>query len=115
MAITNFVDLVAAAQRGGPRGIVAVGAQQDTVLEAIKQELRQAVAGAINETFGVEHDPVVEIPPRRELGDLAFPAGLHLARVLKRNPRAIAEELAAALDLPDSVREVRHRPGALAA
>jgi len=77
------------------------------VLEGIKQELRQVVAGAIKDTFGVEHEPVVEIPPRRELGDLAFPAGLHLARVLKRNPRAIAEELAAALPLPATVREVR--------
>lgn len=77
------------------------------MLEGIKQELRQAVADAIEKTFGVEHEPVVEVPPRRELGDLAFPAGLHLARVLKRNPRAIAEELVGALELPDSVVEAR--------
>jgi arginyl-tRNA synthetase len=76
-------------------------------LEGIKQEMRQAVAGAIREAFGIEHEPVVEFPPRRDLGDLAFPAGLHLARVLKRNPRLIAEELAAHLEVPDWVREVR--------
>ena len=33
-----------------------------------------------------------EIPPRRELGDLAFPAALQLARVLKRPPREIAQD-----------------------
>jgi arginyl-tRNA synthetase len=77
------------------------------VLEQIRQQLRTAVADAIRERFGIEHDPVVEIPPRRELGDFAFPAGLHLARDLKRNPRAIAEDLVEGLALPDSVREAR--------
>ena len=77
------------------------------MLEGIKGELRQAVADRIRECFDIEHEPVVEIPPRRELGDLAFPAGLHLARILKRNPRAIAEELADGFDGPASVREIR--------
>ncbi|MDH3405121.1 MAG: arginine--tRNA ligase [Acidobacteriota bacterium] len=77
------------------------------MLDRIRQELRSAVAKGIRERFGLDHDPVVEIPPRRELGDFAFPAGLHLARVLKRSPRAIAEELAASLELPASVREAR--------
>ncbi len=77
------------------------------MLDQIKQELRAAVADGIRELFGIDHDPVVEIPPRRELGDFAFPAGLHLARVLKRSPRVIAEELARGLALPDSVRETR--------
>src|SRR5436305_4999011 len=49
----------------------------------------------------------LEVPPRRGLGDLSSPAGLQLARVLKRNPRAIAEELAAALRRPDVVRDVQ--------
>ncbi|HEV2846096.1 MAG TPA: arginine--tRNA ligase [Thermoanaerobaculia bacterium] len=65
------------------------------------------LAATIQERFGVEHQPVLEVPPRRELGDLSSPAGLQLARVLKRNPRAIAEELAAALKRPGMVRDVR--------
>ncbi len=57
--------------------------------------------------YGIEHDPVVEIPPRRELGDLAFPAPLHLAKTLRRKPREIAGEVAAAWQLPAGVRELR--------
>lgn len=47
MTITNFVDLVAAAQRGGPKAIVAVGAQQDTVLEAIAAAQARGIARGI--------------------------------------------------------------------
>ena len=49
----------------------------------------------------------LEVPPRRELGDLAFPAALHLAQALKRKPREIAEELAAGLRRGGVVREGR--------
>jgi arginyl-tRNA synthetase len=73
----------------------------------LKNRLSAALAATIQERFGVEHQPVLEVPPRRELGDLSSPAGLQLARVLKRNPRAIAEELAAALKRPDAVRDVQ--------
>ena len=73
----------------------------------LKKQLAAALAATIRERFGVEHEPVLEVPPRRELGDLSSPAGLQLARVLKRNPRAIAEELAAALERPGIVRDVR--------
>ncbi len=73
----------------------------------LKNQLSAALAATIQERFGVEHQPVLEVPPRRDLGDLSSPAGLQLARVLKRNPRAIAEELAAALRRPDAVRDVQ--------
>jgi arginyl-tRNA synthetase len=62
----------------------------------LKRELAAALAATIQERFGVEHEPVLEVPPRRELGDLSSPAAMQLARVLRRNPRAIAEELAGA-------------------
>jgi arginyl-tRNA synthetase len=45
-----------------------------------------------------------EIPPRTELGDVAFPVAFEVAKRLKQekgeraNPRAIAEELKAALE-----------------
>ncbi|MES1242548.1 MAG: arginine--tRNA ligase [Acidobacteriota bacterium] len=73
----------------------------------LKAQLAEELARAIRERFGVEHPPVIEVPPRRELGDLASPAGMQLARVLKRNPRAIAEELAGALQRPALVRDVQ--------
>jgi arginyl-tRNA synthetase len=73
----------------------------------LRAQLAAELARTIRDRFGVEHEPVIEVAPRRELGDLASPAGMQLARVLKRNPRAIAEELAAALQRPEIVREVR--------
>ena len=77
------------------------------MLTALKQELSDLVERRISELFGIDHTPQVEVPPRRELGDLAFPAALHLARTLKRNPRQIGEELAEGLPTPAWVREVQ--------
>jgi arginyl-tRNA synthetase len=73
----------------------------------LKNLLSATLAATIQERFGIDHQPVLEVPPRRELGDLSSPAGLQLARMLKRNPRAIAEELAAALERPAAVRDVQ--------
>jgi arginyl-tRNA synthetase len=70
----------------------------------MKAELQALLKARIRELFGVEHEPVVEVPPRRELGDLAFPAALHLARQVKKPPRAIAQELLAGLAPPPWVR-----------
>ena len=63
------------------------------MLTGLKRELAAGLAEVIRDAFGVEHDPIVEVPPRRELGDLAFPAPLQLARVLRRKPRDIAQDL----------------------
>ncbi len=70
----------------------------------LKRELAEAVGRAVRERFAVHHEAAIEVPPRRELGDLASPAAMQLARVLKRRPRDIAEELKGALELPPSVR-----------
>ena len=77
------------------------------MLAAWKRELAAGLAEAIRTTFGVDHAPVAEVPPRRALGDLAFPAALHLARTLKRKPREIAEELVRTWRPPAGVREIR--------
>ena len=74
---------------------------------ALEGELKSLLAARIRELYGVEHAPVVEVPPRRELGDFAFPAPLHLARSLKKPPRAIAQELLDGFAAPTWVREVR--------
>ena len=73
----------------------------------LKTRLAADLARAIRERFGVEHEPMLEVPPRRELGDLSSPAAMQLARILKRNPRAIAEELAAAFEPPEMPAMVR--------
>jgi len=77
------------------------------MLTALKTELASRVADCIRDLYGVEHQPTVEIPPRRELGDLSFPAALQLAREVRKNPREIGRELADALELPPIVKELR--------
>ncbi len=72
----------------------------------LKAELAAEMARAIQTLYGVDHEPLLEVPPRRELGDLAFPAALQLARALKRPPRAIAQELAGAFRPPPAVAAV---------
>ena len=74
---------------------------------ALKRRLALDLRGAIGAAFGVEHEPVVEVPPRRELGDLAFPAALHLARALRQKPRQIAEALLPHFRPGAPVREAR--------
>jgi arginyl-tRNA synthetase len=76
-------------------------------LAAAKRRAADSLAEEIRRKLGVEHAPVVEVPPRRGLGDLALPAPLHLARALKRKPREIAQELADGWSLPAGVRELR--------
>ena len=77
------------------------------MLGAEKRRLASALAATLRELYGVDHEPVVEVPPRRALGDLAFPAALHLAKTLGRKPREIAAEIATAWRLPAGVRELR--------
>ena len=77
------------------------------MLSDFKSELSRLLADRIKSLYGVDYEPVVEVPPRRDLGDLAFPAALHLARTLKRNPRSIAAELAADFPSPDFVHDLR--------
>ncbi len=78
-----------------------------TMLKGLKAELSRCLAAQIRSVFNVEHTPVVSIPPRRALGDLAFPAALHLARELRKKPRDIATELLDGLHFPAPVKSVR--------
>ena len=52
----------------------------------------------------------IEYPPKRELGDLATPVAFELARRLRKAPRVIAQELAAALGPIDGVDRVEAAP-----
>jgi arginyl-tRNA synthetase len=76
------------------------------MLQPLKGELAERLRKVIAELYGVEHHPVVEMPPRRELGDLALPAALHLARELKARPREIAERLREALATPPGIERI---------
>jgi arginyl-tRNA synthetase len=70
---------------------------------------QEAIADAIRRRFDVSEVPsfAVEVPPNRALGDLAVTVAFQLARVLRKAPRAIAQDLAAALNgIPGVARVV---------
>jgi arginyl-tRNA synthetase len=74
------------------------------VIPGLKRELESAVSEACLRVFGVPAPRIVlETPPKVELGDLACPVAFELAKILRRPPRKIAEELAPALALPSVV------------
>ena len=74
------------------------------MIPGLKGELESAISEACLRVFGVPAPRIVlETPPKVELGDLACPVAFELAKVLKRPPRKIAEELAPALALPSVV------------
>ncbi|MFL6256748.1 MAG: arginine--tRNA ligase, partial [Pyrinomonadaceae bacterium] len=79
----------------------------------LQQSLRERVRAAAAEKFGVELEQLPsEVPPRTELGDLAFPIAFELAKRIKqatgekRNPRVIAEELKQVLEADAAVARV---------
>ena len=82
-------------------------------LVEIQDRLKQEARAAASELFSIELEQVsAEIPPRPELGDLAFPLSFELAKRIKQstgektNPRAIAEQLKARLEKVAEVARV---------
>ena len=79
----------------------------------LQERLRARVRSTASAKFGVELENVpAEVPPRTELGDLAFPVAFELAKRIKqqtgekRPPRAIAEELRQELEAVEDVARV---------
>ncbi len=82
----------------------------------IHRLVRARIAEAVTRLYDIPpDDPVlsaipVEPAPRRALGDLAVPLAFELARRLRKAPRAIAQELAAALGAIEGVSRVEAAP-----
>jgi len=79
----------------------------------LQNDLKDTLRRAAHELFNVELEQIaMEVPPRTELGDLAFPIAFELAKQIKqktgekRAPRAIAEALKAKLDAISSGNRV---------
>src|SRR5690606_35726337 len=75
--------------------------------------LRDRVREIASQKFDTELDQIAaEVPPKTELGDLAFPVAFELAKLIKQstgekqNPRAIAEDIKAELELFEFVDRV---------
>jgi arginyl-tRNA synthetase len=65
----------------------------------IQKNVHAAVRAAVQRQFGLADVPAfaIETPPSRALGDLAVTVAFQLARTLRKAPRAIAQDLAAAI------------------
>jgi arginyl-tRNA synthetase len=78
-------------------------------------DVRRRVKDCLRDSFQLEDVEVtVEFPPSPDLGDLALPTALPLARRLRKNPRDIAQALADGLaDMPGLARTEIAGPGYL--
>ncbi len=79
----------------------------------LQDKLRVGIRVAASELFEVDLEQIVsEVPPRTELGDLAFPVAFELAKQIKkqtgekRAPRTIAEALKSNLETIEEVARV---------
>ena len=82
-------------------------------LSELQKTLREIVKNTAQENFNITLDNfAAEVPPKTELGDLAFPVAFELAKQYKqqtgekKNPREIAETLKANLEKEDFVERV---------
>jgi arginyl-tRNA synthetase len=82
-------------------------------LSELPQSLREKVSETARNNFGIELEHIAaEVPPKTELGDLAFPVAFELAKRIKqasgekKNPREIAENLKTALETFDFVEKI---------
>jgi arginyl-tRNA synthetase len=78
----------------------------------VQRLVHDAVTDAAHRLFpGVELPPFnVEVPPSRTLGDLAVPIAFQLARPLKRAPKAIAQEISAAMGPVPGIERITVAP-----
>jgi arginyl-tRNA synthetase len=84
------------------------------VILPVQHDVSARLRAVVQSTFGLAPADVpaivIELPPRRALGDLAVPVAFELARQLRKPPRVIAQELAAALGPIDGVTRVVAAP-----
>ncbi|HSP34676.1 MAG TPA: arginine--tRNA ligase [Thermoanaerobaculia bacterium] len=77
------------------------------ILEQITEQLTDTLKSRVLALFGRPVERVIlQAPPRLNMGDLATPLCLELAKALKRKPREIAEAVAKDLRLPALVKSV---------
>jgi arginyl-tRNA synthetase len=80
----------------------------------VHERLRERLLATLQHLYQVPPDELpqlpIEYPPKRELGDLATPVAFELARRLRKAPRAIAQELAAALGSIEGVSRIEAAP-----
>jgi arginyl-tRNA synthetase len=77
------------------------------ILESLLTQLTETLQSRVLALFGHPVDRIVlQPPPKLNMGDLATPVALELAKALKRKPREIAEQIANGMVLPGLVASV---------
>ena len=80
----------------------------------VHDRLRSHVARLLTTLYALDASSlpaiVFEYPPNRDLGDLGTPLAFELARRLRKAPRAIAQEIAAAFGTLEGIRQVAAAP-----
>jgi arginyl-tRNA synthetase len=77
----------------------------------LERQIHDAMTDAIRRHFGVVAPAfAIEVPPTRALGDLAVPVAFQLARMLRKAPRAIAQDLAHAVGMIPGVARIVPTP-----
>jgi arginyl-tRNA synthetase len=79
----------------------------------VRRRVRQALASAFGLAEADQPAIVIDVPPTRALGDLAIPVAFELARRLRKAPKIIAAELAAACDATAPVARIEAANGYL--
>src|SRR5262245_57804313 len=84
-----------------------------TMSSSLTAEIKQRLVSLSRDNYNIDPGEIVsEIPPRTELGDLAFPIAFDLAKRLKaetgakKNPRDLATKLAEGLTAMPGVARV---------
>src|SRR5262249_3160272 len=84
-----------------------------TMSSSLTTEIKQRLIALAHNNFNLSLDDIVsEIPPKTELGDLAFPIAFDLAKRIKaatgekKNPRELATKLAEGLTAMPGVARV---------
>ena len=96
-----------------PKGRGSISEKRPVSLIELQNKLTAGIRAAARELFAVDLEQIVsEVPPRTELGDLAFPVAFELAKQIKkqsgekRAPRTIAEALKSNLETIAEVARV---------
>jgi arginyl-tRNA synthetase len=80
----------------------------------IHNAIRDRLSRTLTQVYAIAPEALpallLESPPNRALGDLATPVAFELARRLRKAPRAIAQEIAAAIGTVAGVRRVEAAP-----
>ncbi|MAM83945.1 MAG: arginine--tRNA ligase [Acidobacteria bacterium] len=80
----------------------------------VHEAIRTRLVSVMKQLYGVDAASMpsiaIQVPPSRAIGDLAVPVAFELARVVRKAPQLIAQDLAAALGAIDGISAIEPTP-----